>query len=177
MNSASNLKAASNPLRKGILNCAAAIILALVSFAPQTARAVAPSSGVSCDEILTAAQNVLTLNSGWKIFMVKGQSMEPQFGKNSVLLTSPGNFKDLRPGMLVVYKDAFGDLVAHRLMENTGKGWIAKGYNNKTIDPGLVTEANLQGVIFGVLNYKSGTDTTSAVAATNHLPVALAKTY
>ncbi len=177
MNSTRHNQAGSLTLRKQLFNGAVALALAIASLVPLTARAVAPSSGVPYSEILAAAQKVTCLNTSWKIFVVKGDSMEPQFGKNSVILTAPTEFKDLRPGMLVVYQDSFGDMVAHRLIQNTAKGWIAKGYNNHDVDPGLVTSANLQGVIFGVLNYKSGTDSIASAAVSSSPPVALAKRY
>ena len=168
----------ANALRNRVLTLATALFLTLGSLAPLTAQAGAPSSGVPFVNVLADARKVAELNSGWKIFKVQGQSMEPHFGGNSLLLAAHTEFKDLRTGMLVVYKDATGDLVAHRIIESTAQGWIAKGFNNDKVDPNLVTGDNLQGVVFGIFNYKSGTDNNFAQTDTqNNLPVAFAKTY
>jgi signal peptidase I len=128
-------------------------------------------------DVLANARKVAELNTGWKIFMVKGQSMEPHFGGNSLLLAARTEYKDLHAGMLVVYQDGVGDLVAHRIIECTDKGWIAKGFNNDKVDPYLVTSDNLQGVVFSIFNYKSGTDGLALADARNNPPVAFAKTY
>jgi len=177
MNSTAHLPAARTTFRNRILNWALALSLAIASLAPLTARAVAPSSGLSFEDVLDGAHRVAELNTGWQIFKAEGQSMEPLFGKNSLVLTAHTDFKDLRLGMLVVYKDASGDLVAHRLVERADGGWVAKGYNNNKVDPALVTPNNLVGVIFGILNYKSGTDAVASVDANNNPAVVLAKTY
>jgi len=166
-----------NAIRNRILTLATALSLLCAAFAPLTATAGAPSSGVPYVNVLADARKVAELNSGWKVFMVKGQSMEPHFGANSLLLTARTEFKGLRPGMLVVYKDAVGDLVAHRIIELTPAGWVAKGFNNDKVDPYLVTSDNLQGVVFGIFNYKSGTNQIALADSQNNPPVAYAKTY
>jgi signal peptidase I len=168
---------AGNSLRNRILSLATALCLTLGALAPLAAHAGAPSSGVPFADVLADARKVAELNTGWKVFKVEGQSMLPHFGENSLLLAARTDFKALRAGMLVVYKDGTGDLVAHRIIECTAQGWIAKGFNNDKVDPGLVTSDNLQGVVFGIFNYKSGTDQLALADARNNPPVAFAKTY
>jgi signal peptidase I len=153
------------------------LCLALAAFAPLTARAGAPSSGVPFADALANAHKIAELDPTWKLFMVKGQSMEPQFGCNSILVAAQTKYTDLKVGMLVVYKDGTGDLVAHRIIQKNDNGWIAKGYNNDKTDPCLVTAENLQGVVFGIVNYKHGTDSLASVDIKGNPPVALAKTY
>jgi hypothetical protein len=164
-------------LRQRSLNCLLALSLALGILMPAAAKATAPSSGVPFVQALADARKVVAQHPGWIVFTAKGQSMEPQFGGTSLLLASEANFDNLRPGMLVVYRDASGDRVAHRLMERTDAGWVVKGLNNDKADPGLVTKDNLQGVIFGILNFKDGTDNQVTLAQDEQPPVAYAKTY
>jgi signal peptidase I len=166
-----------NAIRNRILSLATALGLAFSALAPLAAHAGAPSSGVPFVNVLADARKVAGLNSGWQVFMVKGQSMEPHFGGNSLLLTARTDYAGLRAGMLVVYKDGVGDLVAHRIIELTAQGWIAKGFNNDKVDPGLVTEGNLQGVVFGIFNYKGGTESPVLANSQDNPPVAYAKTY
>jgi len=164
-------------LRKHFLQLATVLCLALGTLAPVTARAVAPSSGIPFLQALDDARRMADMNSGWKVFMIKGDSMEPHFGKNSMVVVDKSSFDSLKPGMMVVYQDASGDFVAHRLIEHTNAGWVIKGQNNDRMDPGLVTPGNYQGVIFAVLTYKEGTDQLASVDPAVKPPVALAKRY
>jgi len=167
----------TSTLRISLFKMATILSLALGALVPSTARAVAPASGVPFLNALADARLITHVNTGWKVFMVKGQSMEPHFGKNSMLLIDKCDFSDLRVGMMVIYQDAAGDFVAHRLVERTGTGWVAKGQNNEKNDPTLVTLDNFQGVVFGIVHYKEGTDQLATIDPASKPPVALAKTY
>ncbi len=164
-------------LRQHLAKLATVVVLALGTLLPATARAVAPNSGVPFVEALTDARHIANLDSKWQVFMVKGVSMEPQFGKNSMLVINKCGYDALRPGMIVVYKDFQGDYVAHRLIERTDNGWVAKGQNNDKADPGLVTAGNLQGAVFAIIHYKAGTDELASVNPGSKPQLALAKRY
>jgi signal peptidase I len=108
--------------------------------------------------------------------MAKGESMEPQINNNTLLLLASATYAELRPGMTVVYRDASGDLVAHRVIEQTPDGWVSKGLNNGSVDPQKVTAQNLQGIVFGYVHYQDGADELAVQGA--KLPqVAYAKRY
>ncbi|HTB62582.1 MAG TPA: signal peptidase I [Opitutales bacterium] len=177
MNSTTHLQAGTCHFRRSLLTLSMVLCLALGTLAPHTARAVAPSSGVLFSDALANAHKIAELDPTWELFMVKGQSMEPQFGANSILVAAQTKYSDLKVGMLVVYKDSTGDLVAHRIIQKNDNGWVAKGYNNDKTDPCLVTAQNLQGVVFGILNYKHGSDALATVDLKGNPPVAFAKTY
>jgi signal peptidase I len=100
--------------------------------------------------------------------------MEPEFGNASLLLVAHAGFDELQPGMVVVYRDQAGDLVAHKVLQATAGGWIVKGLNNDRADPGLVTAENLRGVVFGILNYDPES---TKLAAADQPTVAYAKQY
>lgn len=175
MKTTRNLNRTTGTLRNRILRLAAVAFIALSAIAPATSYAVAPSSGVPFLDALSDARHLARINADMSVFMVKGESMEPFFGNNSLLVINKTDFDALRPGMLVVYKDAAGDFVAHRVIEHTSTGWTVMGQNNDKKDPGLVTSDNYQGSVFCLLHYKEGTDklATAEIKPT----LALAKRY
>ncbi len=156
---------------------AALIVLTVGAMLPMAAQAEAPSSGVPFVKALADAKQVVAMNSDWKVFQVKGDSMEPEFGASSLLLASVTGYQNLQTGMVVVYRDGSGDLVAHKLVAATAGGWMVKGLNNDRADPGLVTAENLRGVVFGVLHYNPETVKLAAVESSAQPQVALAKRY
>lgn len=176
MKAAQHTPSKTSNLRTSFTRLAVALFLALGALAPTTAKAVAPGSGLPFTEVLSDAQHLAALNKDWSVYMVKGESMEPLFGSNSVLVVDHSDFSLLRPGMMVVYKDAAGDFVAHRLIEHTANGWTVMGQNNEKQDPGLVTSDNFHGVVFCMLHYKEGTDKLAA-NLTSQTQVAFAKRY
>ncbi len=167
----------TSTLRISLLKMTTILGLTLGALVPTTAHAVAPASGVPFLNALADARLITHTNSDWRVFMVKGVSMEPHFGQNSMLLIDKCDFGDLRLGMMVIYQDASGDFVAHRLVARAGAGWVAKGQNNNQNDPTLVTSANFQGVVFGIIHYKEGTDQLASVDSASKPLVAFAKTY
>jgi hypothetical protein len=151
--------------------------LGLVTAGPTGALAMEPSSGVPFEHAMADAQRVVAMNSDWRVLMVKGQSMEPAFGNASLLLVAQSDFGSLEAGMVVVYRDGSGDLVAHKLVAPAAGGWVVQGLNNDRPDPGLVTAGNLQGVVFGILHYVPDSDKLVAKDATAATEVAYAKRY
>jgi signal peptidase I len=175
MKTTRNLNRMTGTLRNRILRLAAVACIALGALAPATSYAVAPSSGVPFLDALSDARHLASIKADMSVYMVKGDSMEPFFGNNSILVINKTDFDALRPGMMVVYRDAAGDFVAHRVIEHTSIGWTVMGQNNDKKDPGLVTSDNYQGTVFCMLHYKAGTD---KLAANDTKPaLALAKHY
>jgi signal peptidase I len=165
----------ASALRKGFIATTLALIIALGGLTPATAKATTTEAQVPFSQALTDAKTVAGMNTGWKVFVSQGESMLPQISHGTLLLAAESDFDKLTPGMLVIYRDASGDLVSHRLIQLTDAGWVVKGINNDRADPGLVTRSNLQGVVFGMMNYQAGTENLASLDAKT--PIAYAKKY
>jgi len=126
-------------------------------------------------QAIASARRVADLNTGWRVYLSRGESMLPQIGHDSLLLVARGDYAQLTIGMLVVYRDSDGDLVSHRLIARTSEGWVAKGINNYDADPGLVTSDNFQGTVFGIMQYQIGTDDLSIIPVDQRPAIAYAK--
>ncbi len=170
-----NLGTVKSTLRRRILNTMLALCLA--TLIPAAASAASTDGEVPFTQALSDARQVTNLNSGWKVYVSQGESMLPQIDHDSLLLVAHTDFDKLAAGMLVVYRDGDGDLVSHRLISLTRRGWIAKGLTNYRKDPGLVTRENLQGVVFGTMKYAAGSDNLAATRTVNRPAVAYAKKY
>lgn len=84
---------------------------------------------------------------GAAAFYGVGHSMEPLFADGTAIVVAPIDFRELKKGMSVVYINSRGRMVAHSLVGDLPKGWIAQGVGNDEEDDDLVTRANLVGVI------------------------------
>ncbi len=147
------------------------VVVMTVLSALQAAAAFAPQSSVSFRKALADAESVAALNAGWSVMKAAGDSMNPHFGDSSLLLVDQVSFERLQSGMIVVYRDAQGDLVGHRLIEKTANGWVARAANSTKNDPVCVTAQNFVGVVFGALHYSPET------AGSADLPVVYGKRY
>lgn len=127
--------------------------IALMLLSSMTVTWGGPSSPVSADQALRDAHAIAAMRPNWSVVRCSGDSMDPHFGNNSLALIDALPYEALRPHMIVVYRDPSGDLVGHRLIENTDSGWIAQAVNNHTPDPYQITEDNYIGVIFGLIHY------------------------
>lgn len=93
------------------------------------------------------ADRMAKADNGDIAFAGVGSSMEPMYVSGAAIIVRRCDFDSLRAGMAVVYMNNRGHHVAHMLLENTTKGWIAIGVNNKEPDTDLVTPWNLVGVV------------------------------
>ena len=107
-----------------------------------------------------------------------GQSMNPYYGEDAILLVDQTHFTKLKAGMMVVYVNELGENVGHLVTEKTEAGWIAQGANNDRYDPTLVTAKNFIGIIFGVFN-TSGLPQEDTLASANiaSTPLVIGKQY
>jgi len=78
--------------------------------------------------------------------------MEPLMGGNSYLVIDPIDYQDLRPGMLVAYRNLAGRRVVHQLVAKEGHYWTVRGINNVQEDADFVTPDNLIGVVYGTFH-------------------------
>lgn len=122
--------------------------------------------GVPLHRAIDDARAVAERNDQWEVMLGDGQSMTPYYGAGSVLLVERAPFDELRPGMMVVFRDEAGDLVGHWLVRRENGQWITQGVNNGAPDPRPLIESAYQGVIFGVLR-SSGPDATGLAHAAN----------
>lgn len=83
----------------------------------------------------------------------EGSSMQPVYGDNTMLVVSPIDYDQLRPGMMVAYVNQRGMRVVHKLVQKLADGWQSMGLNNDRVDDDLVTRKNLVGVIYASINF------------------------
>lgn len=101
---------------------------------------------------LADARALATAHQGLRIMRISGTSMEPFFTDGAVVVVRPLAFARLETGMLVIYRNRFGETVAHRLVVHAAEGWRAKGQANDKPDSTLVTPANFIGVVYATFN-------------------------
>lgn len=101
---------------------------------------------------LADARALATAHQGLRIMRVSGTSMEPFFTDGAVVVVRPLAFARLETGMLVIYRNRFGETVAHRLVAHTAAGWRAKGQANDKPDSTIVTPTNFIGVVYATFN-------------------------
>ncbi len=144
----------------------ALLLLASASFA-KAAMLVAPIAPVSFRNAMSDAMTLSRRYADSRVMRISGTSMLPYFGNGSLIVVKPISAERLRKGMVVVYRNNFGETVAHRLVGHSATGWIAKGYNNVQADSTPVTAANLVGVVYATFN-------TAGMVASNENSVSVA---
>ena len=117
----------------------------LASIVKQTPESTLVGAGEQMKRAEAAAAGIPGASAFWGV----GKSMEPLFTSRTAIVVAPVNFKDLKKGMTVVYINGRGRMVAHSLIGDLPKGWIAQGVGNAEEDDDLVTKQNLVGVIVG----------------------------
>ena len=142
----------------------AGVFLAVVA-TMQAEIAERPLTGESFDIALADAHRIASGRSDLNVLKVEGRSMLPFFGEGSVLLVKKIAESDLREGMVVAYRNRFGEMVAHRLIEAKAEGWVAQGYNNRKADSTLVNADNLLGVVYITLHSNGRTEDAGAIGS------------
>lgn len=125
-------------------------VFAIGAKAEAAGFAADPASNVTLTTALADAHR-LAAARGDKVVRVEGSSMLPYFGDGSVLVVRAAAVESLREGMVVVYRNRFGETVAHRVESRTGEGWTVRGANNAEVDTTLVTASNLLGTVYVTL--------------------------
>lgn len=150
------------------------ILLMLAIFGAGIARGeyvARPVTTLSMDTALADAQKVAERRPGAMVLRIEGKSMLPFFGEGSVVVVRKIDPAKLRPGMVVVYTNRFGETVAHRLVAPAEGGWVVQGYNNAATDSTLVNASNLTGVVYATFHSNGHTELNDLAA---RIPVALA---
>ncbi len=117
----------------------------LASIIKQTPESTIVGAGDQMKRAEAAAAEIQGASAFWGV----GSSMEPLFTSRTAIVVAPINFKELKKGMTVVYINSRGRMVAHSLIGDLPKGWIAQGVGNAEEDDDLVTKQNIVGVIVG----------------------------
>ncbi len=131
------------------LGCAYGLSLMMALVLGSGARAEA---GMGTDPLADACALVST-RPGLRVMHVKGESMEPFFGDGALVVVKAIPFARLQSGSLVVYRNRFGELIAHRVVAVVpGGGWRVKGQANSRADSTLVTAGNLIGVVYATFS-------------------------
>jgi len=148
------------------------VLLPIVAlFTTSALLAGSPTSPVPYETALGEALRVAAMNPSWTVMRCEGDSMTPYFGEATLMLVQPARLADLRPGMIAVYRDSTGDMVAHNVISIENGSVTTRGVNNDRNDPESVNEANLVGVAFGLIHGSS------AGEAGSSLPVARGKRF
>jgi signal peptidase I len=124
-----------------------------------------PVSSVSFLDTLSDANKVAARHSDMQILRISGRSMLPFFGDGSVVIVKKIAANQLREGMVVVYQNRFGEIVAHRVVNSIATGFVVQGYNNSAIDTTVVNDANLIGVVYVTFHSSGVLDAGSAMAS------------
>jgi signal peptidase I len=143
-----------------------AALLAVLTAVSQAHVTTAPASPVLIRDALADAQALARTHDGAKVMKIAGTSMLPYFGDGALVVVQPIEESKLRAGMLVVYRNRFGEIIAHRLVARQDSGWQIKGYNNDQPDSTLVTGANLVGVVYATFYTSSSSVPVGQLAAT-----------
>jgi signal peptidase I len=156
-----------------------AVLAVLAGFVtPLAANGVkAPTSSKVSLGIALADAHRLASKPGDRVLRVKGASMLPYFGDGAVLVVRAAALESLKPGMVVLYRNRFDEMVAHRVEARVGAAWTVRGANNDKADSTLVTAENLLGAVYVTLYADAGgvADGASlAGVAAEATPVALA---
>lgn len=155
------------------------LVLSLLVTAPVFGVTPASKSAHFAPMSLAAAVHdataMLERHPAASVMRIEGESMMPFFGDGAVVVVRPVKAERLRPGMIVVYRNADNERVAHRVTGLTEDGLVVRGYNNDREDSTRVTDTNLEGVIYATFyrNPRAG-DANLMAAVSAGMTVALA---
>ncbi len=137
----------------------------------------APKSSAPFAKALQDAEMIAALNPEWSVQRTSGESMGEFYGDNSLILVQTASIKDIRVGMMVVYRSTEGELIAHKVAAHHGDSLNTKGASNWKMDPLPITDDMIVGTVFGVF-HTSGIPSGQVLASNGQpLPTALCKTF
>lgn len=134
-----------------------------------------PPTDVPLAKAINDAQKVAALKTRWEVMLADGDSMSPHYGECSVLVVDKLPYRQLREGMVAIYRDSKGDLVGHLVLKKETDGWVMQGANNDNPDSDLMTKDNYVGILFGVLNSAGDDSAGLHLAETLKLPTVIGK--
>lgn len=81
------------------------------------------------------------------VLMGMGRSMQPLYGPNTILVLRQQDYRDLKRGQTVLYRNQAQRVVAHVLVARVRDGWRVQGLGNATHDMEPVRPENFVGVV------------------------------
>jgi len=135
-----------------------------------TTAATAPHSTISHDTALTLAKHVAT-SIGGKVYMIAPSgSMLPTLDEGSIVTIEKVSVEKLKKGDIVVYRNAAGLPIIHRLYERHNDLWFVLGDNNTSVDRETVSSENLLGRVCAIFY----TAAAQSISRTHAQPTAMA---
>lgn len=117
---------------------------------------IAPQSSLPRATAIAIAQQTADSLGGRVFTIAPTGSMKPTLDENSVVAVETVTYNDLRAGDIVIYRDAAGLPIVHRLHHKDGSRWIVLGDNNSTVDRETVTPTNLVGRVCAIFYTSPG---------------------
>ena len=141
------------PTVKPILFGFVAALFALISSGCATSAnvgATAPHSTVSRDNALVLAKHVANAIGGRVYAIAPSGSMLPTLDEGSIVTIEKVALEKLHKGDIIVYRNASGAAVIHRLYERHDDRWYVLGDNNASVDQELVSAGNFIGRVCAI---------------------------
>ena len=151
-----------------------ALLLAGLSSMEAARTLAVPTTMVATRGAVADAQMLAQTHNGARVMAISGNSMIPFFGEGAVIVVKPIGISQIRVGMLLVYRNRFGETIAHRAIARLDSGWQVKGYNNPAADSTLVTSENLIGVIYATFHPVASPAEETGLLAAGAMPVEIA---
>jgi len=126
----------------------------------------APHSTVSRDNALVLAKHVANSIGGRVFAIAPSGSMLPTLDEGSIVTIEKVALDKLHVGDIIIYRNASGMAVIHRLYEQHGDRWFVLGDNNTSVDHESVSAGNFIGRVCAIFYTASATTSadTSEVA-------------
>lgn len=138
-------------LSRSSIGVCVAVILVSLTGCETTPKATAPTSTLDSREAIRLAAQMQFQNPQIQATIGQGDSMQPLYTEDTVILTHPIEYDALEAEMIVAYRNSQGQIVIHRLVRRDSAGWVAQGINNPREDRERITRENLLGVVYTVI--------------------------
>ena len=122
-------------------------------------------------EALRLAETFIATHPGAEILLGSGGSMLPLYADHTVLVIRRMKMAELRPGMTVIFLGDHGRTVAHTLVAQTSRGWVAMGLSNDEPDRVRVRPDNYLGTVVKAYEPRFSPTATALAAQTVPAPV------
>ena len=155
------------------------LLLAIATAGCSTSQFVtdtAPRSTVSRNEAIALAKHVAASIDGQVYAVAPTGSMLPTLDDGSIVAVEKVPLDRLQKGDIVIYRNAAGIAVIHRLYECHGDRWFVLGDRNASIDRETVSSCNLLGRVCAIF-YTSGGSPFTGQAVPAPQVTALASAY
>ena len=129
----------------------ASVLIALAGCSTGSAgTATAPHSTVSRATALALAKHVAASIGGRAYVIAPSGSMLPTLDEGSIVTIEKVAWDKLKKGDIIVYRNAAGQAVIHRLFERHDDRWFVLGDNNASVDRETMSADNLLGRVCAI---------------------------